>query len=209
MFIKLADNWSEKMCIYLEQPEKKNIYALGISVLLFYLVTFGLMMILSLCLRTLPATLVILLAFGVFRQFAGGAHLQEMLHCTIVTNVLIVGSSYLVTQGYLTQIFMPFFICTLFFNIVALARWVPTGTVKKPLTDPVVRRKMWRNTLMACILWTLLIIVCIHWQQFFYALALVMGNFMAICLLCPWGYRFLQILHKIFTCMNRKHVVNR
>lgn len=206
MFSKLADNWSEKMCVYLEQPEKKDTYALGISALLFYSITLGFIVLLSVLLHTLPATLLILLVFGVFRQFGGGAHLQEMLHCTIVTNVFIVGSSFLVTRGYLNNFITLLFIGAIVFNIVALVRWVPAGTEKKPLTDPDLRKRMWQKTLIAFISWSFIIVMCLYWQQPFYALTLLAGNIMAIFLLCPWGYTLLRILHKSFSLMKMEKI---
>ena len=206
MFIKLTDRWADKMCAYLGQPEKKSTYSLGISALLFYLVTFGLMIVLSILLDALPATLLILLVFCVFRQFGGGAHLQEMIHCTIVTNILIVGSSYLVTQGYLHNITIPLYIATFVFNLVALAKWVPVGTEKKPLNDPIIRKKMWKQTFLSFIVWNILIVVCFYLQYQFYVLTLIVGNLLAVFLLCPAGYKFLQTLHIVFTKLKIKTV---
>ncbi|MEN6348833.1 MAG: accessory gene regulator B family protein, partial [Syntrophomonas sp.] len=121
-------------------------------------------------------------------------HMSTPARCLLVGSVQIVVLGIIATIPVNNQILYVLLAFTLIYNLVVIAKWVPGGTEKKPLTEPAVRSRSKRITLFITFFWITLILVLFYFGNTRYVLSTILGAFSAMFLVTPMGYRFNAIL---------------
>lgn len=195
----MIDRLSKRIAAWLAHQlsidrDTEEVYQYGLNLLLLYLVEVFLILLIALLLNTFCTTLVVLLVFTVFRCVGGGAHMSTPARCLLVGTVQIVVLGIIAAIPVNDQILYVLLVVTLNFNLIVIAKWVPGGTEKKPLTEPDVRRRSKIISLMITLSWLTVALIMIYTSKTQYILSIILGAFSAMFLVTPFGYRFNIIL---------------
>jgi len=195
----MIDSLSKRIAAWLARQlstdrDTEEVYQYGLNLLLLNLLEVLFILLIAFFINTFNTTLIVLLVFTVFRCVGGGAHMSTPARCLLVGTVQIVVLGIIAAILVNNQILYVLLAGTLIFNLIVIAKWVPGGTEKKPLTEPDVRRRSKIISFMITISWLTIALIMIYTSNTQYILSIILGAFSAMFLVTPIGYRFNLIL---------------
>lgn len=168
-----------------------EVYAYAIEVLLNGAFQIIVMLVLAWWLGILIPTVMVMLAFGTFRNLGGGVHLSGFWRCLITSTLMMLGLGWLgsVTwPGHYSYIIWGF---ALSLASLAIMAWVPAGTEKRPFDRPEIRRRMKKNTAITLVLWLAIALVLFFNHHAAVINPIAWGLAGAVFMLSPAGYCFI------------------
>lgn len=195
----MIDRISQKAAAYLAgrsraDREQEEVYAYGLNILLGESLQVLVVLLIAFCLNLFYYTVVVCITFAAFRLFGGGPHLSTRWSCLLVSTAEITGLSFLAAWPVPENILLALLLGSLSFILLAVYRWAPGGTSKKPLEDPLIRRRLKIKTLFATVVWLLVSLYLLTNNQTRYSLALLLGAADAMFWVTPIGYRLMSAL---------------
>lgn len=178
--------------------EEIEIYAYGIEIILGIIIKFSLVVILASLFGILKTVLVFMFTFSLFRFLGGGVHLSTYLRCLTFGLLLVLGFGYLATIFIPNVIIISLFIATLLIGFLVCIKWVPAGTEKKQVTDPLERLQQKRKFLYTLSLYTIIVTLLLLQGHHTYAQACIYASLLSSFLITPWGYGVINTVDKCF-----------
>ncbi len=185
-----------------------EIYAYGLEIFLGSAFQLVLLMVISLLLGIFWPAFLALIAFAGFRVPGGGVHLSSYSRCLFASLTLIL------TLALLAAVLpanTEFLLLALFLvsagAVFIIIMWVPAGTEKNAVTDPVEIKNQKIKTLCFFLLWLTACSFLAYYGKNSCALALINGAAGGLFLVTPWGYRIFDNLENVLTSL-RKHSCN-
>jgi len=198
--------WLGKQLVY--ENSQIEVLAYGMQIILESLCEIVLIFLLSLILGISKTTIVTFFTYALFRSLGGGAHLSTFLRC------LTTGVVFMLGIGSISMVIIPdklfFLLLTLTgaLALICIIFWVPAGTEKKQINDPVVRTRQKMKFTILLIIWTVLAVY--FYQSKFaeiYQQSLVYGALMALFFITPAGYKLMDKIDHGLNTLARKEVL--
>lgn len=178
-----------------------EIYAYSLGILIAHIFSLLIVFLIGFWLETNLNILFFLIVYGTYRFLGGGAHLGAYNRCIITTILIVVGFGS-ISNYYIRPILIKvtFFAATIF-SIIATFRWVPSGTEKHPITNPVFIQKQKKRMFYIIPFFTLTMLILYIKGWVAYSFSMVLGSLVSIFLISPWGY---TLLKKVDTLIDGK-----
>ncbi|MCK9312778.1 MAG: accessory gene regulator B family protein [Methanocorpusculum sp.] len=175
------------------------IFTYSLEILLGTMIKFTLIIILAILFGILKTALIALFTFSLFRWLGGGIHLSTYLKCLIAGLFLVLGMGYVATLQ-IDELYLIFlYLFSVLTAVYVIIYWVPAGTDKKQIKDIQKRVKQKKETLVALIIWSTLVFLCICNNLYSYALAGIFGSICSSFFMMPMGYQFIGTLDNLIT----------
>jgi len=175
------------------------IYTYALEILLGAIFKIVIILAFSAALGIFYTCLVFLSIFFLFRWLGGGVHLDSYWGCVLFGIILVT------TMGRISQIKTPLFLLLILFLVTALFSflvciiWVPGGTDKKPIGNPLDRKKQKIETLLAWGLWVSVVVICLSHYLFTVSLAAILAVFWSSFFVTPIGYRSIGMIDQLYS----------
>lgn len=175
------------------------IYTYGFEILLEAIIQIVVILALAGILGIFYSCLTFMSIFFIFRWLEGGVHLDCFLGCILFSTILVI------TMGKISHIKLSLFVLlslffiTILFSFLVVLKWVPGGTNKKPITNPIDRRKQKIETIWALIFWISIVILCLFSHLYTISMAAILAVFWSSFFVTPIGYRSISLIDKIYS----------
>ena len=195
MIKALTLNIAESLANNLDTPEKAEIYAYSLHMLVISILNTIFLLCMGLCLEILPALLAFLIVFIPFRTFGGGVHLSTLPRCIVVGSLLILGSAYWADKVPMQHYHLyMLFIFSLIFALWSTIECVPAS--KDPITDSKIIYMQKRNMLVSIMIWAGSVCRLIYLEHNNIALAMIAGAIVSSVLISPPGFYLMGVIDK-------------
>lgn len=190
MVKRLSDNIAKYISHQLDYDhERQEILAYGLEVFIGDFLKIVTILILSLVLGIFIYTLIGMISFMTFRTYIGGAHNDTYVMCftTSLFIMLCIGVLGKVCGSVISNnLWIAFFVYGQ--AIIATLIWVPAGTEKKNIKNPILRKKIKIEAIALLTVWIILMLLSssFHYQQ--YAFSSILGVGSAFFLVTPLAY---------------------
>jgi len=169
-----------------------EIYAYSLGILIAHIFAFAIIFFIGFWLETIPNILFFLMVYGTYRFLGGGAHLGAYNRC-MITTILIIAGLGSISKYYTHPILIQVsFLAATVFSIIATWRWVPSGTEKHPITNPIFIQKQKKRMLCIIPFFTMIMLILYIKGWTAYSLSMILGSLVSIFLISPWGYTLLK-----------------
>jgi accessory gene regulator B len=190
--------WAYKCADFLvkhqnENNEKRRVYYYGFQVILGELLKLIILILASLLLGTLQATIMATIAFVFLRTTAGGTHMDTYGKCMVVTLVifLFTGVFAQYTYQYWSDIqILILVIGTFVGGLFIIIKWAPGDTPNKPIKDPKKIRNFKRKSIIMISLWLILMLIMKQYSNNVIIISACMGVLFESFTITPAGYSF-------------------
>lgn len=185
--------------------DKIQVYAYGLEIFLGQALEILLILLFSWLLNIFWPAILLLLASAGFRIFGGGVHLKTYPRCLVFSVSVILGLALLaakipVTSGELIIALIIVSLLTIYITV----KWVPAGTDKKTITDPVKINGQKIKTGVFFLLWLGSFCLLFHYGIKIYILAWILGALESLFFITPLAYAFVQGLDNILDIFERR-----
>lgn len=205
MIKTLTLNLAESLASILGTPEKAEIYAYSLQMVLISVLNTIFLLLMALWLKILPVLLVFLMVFIPFRTFGGGVHLSTLPRCIIIGALLILGSAYGADKVYVQPHHLYLiFIFSLLLALWSTVKWVPAS--KNLVTNPQIIGMQKRNMLVSIMVWTGCVGFFIYLGHNKLALAMVVGAVVSSVLISPLGFNLMGVIDEVLNKLRREVV---
>ncbi len=174
--------------------DREEIYAYALNILLGESLQALIILLIAFYLNVFIYTLVICIAFAVFRHFAGGPHLSTRWRCFLVSTTEIIILSLLAACPLQKHFLLNLLFGVFLGFLMIIHKWVPGGTEKKPLKDALIRAQLKRRTLIVSVIWLAVSLCLLTQNQTRYVLAIILGALDAMFMITPIGYKLIRVL---------------
>jgi accessory gene regulator B len=180
----------------LKITERQAIITYGLEITIGALVKLICFLVLSLALGIFPQVITAVLASGVFRLAAGGAHCTAYYRCLVSSLITFLGIGAL--ARYLANYSLPLEIIVTsvtIWSLVIVLRWAPADTPAKPVTSPAQRKglRLASGSIIGIYLATGL---CAPLPADL-ILAISLGFFIQASTITPAGYHWIETVDRI------------
>jgi len=192
---------SNHIAVYLDKnlaanQDNSEIYAYGLEIILGAVIKLFIVLFLAWIFNVFDLTLIVLVTYGAFRCFGGGAHMSTYLKCLLLGTTVVVGLG-LLSQVYLdNHLLTSLALFTLVFASFVCFKWVPGDTEKKPITEREIRLRQKGKMATIIAVWGLIILYLLHHSLNTYVLAMILGCISSVFFITPWGYRLFALIDK-------------
>lgn len=179
--------------------EDIDIYTYGFEILLEAIIQIAIILALAEIFGIFYSCLTFMGIFFLFRWLGGGVHLDCYWGCVLFSTIMVT------TMGKISQIKIPLFVllslflATGLFSFLVCIKWIPGGTDKKPIADPIDRRKQKIETLWALIFWISIVVLCLFSHLYTISMAAILAVFWSSFFVTPIGYRSIGLIDKIYS----------
>lgn len=193
MVKRLSNRIATYLCDELNYSEnKREILSYGLEVFLGDFFKIVAILILSGILDVLFYTVVGLISFVLFRIIIGGIHNSSFEKCFITSTIIMILIGFIGKYfAFLITDWIAFLVY--FIALIITIIWVPAGTEKKTINNPVLRKKMKIQAIFLLSLWQLIIIISPDYCYQKYAFSSVLGVLIAFLLVTPPAYKIIKI----------------
>jgi len=174
-----------------------TIFTYSLEILLGTMIKIALILILAIIFGILKTALIFLFTFSLFRWLGGGIHLSTYLKCLIAGLFLVLGMGYVATLQIGVLYLIALYLLSILITVYVIIYWVPAGTGKKHIKDIKKRVKQKKETLVALIIWSILVFLCLCNNLYSYALAGILGSLCSSFFMMPMGYQFIGSLDNL------------
>lgn len=178
-----------------ENHEKRAVYYYGFYVIIGALVKGIIMLSLALLLGVLFPTIVIILAFGSLRMFAGGHHMDTYEKCLFVSSVLYLTAALIAKYTYIywnnTSIIILISL-TFIFGLYALIKYAPKDNPNKRITEPDKIKMYKRLSLIYLFIWLILTSILANFNLYLYVISMCFAVIQELFLITPTGYNLFE-----------------
>lgn len=171
-----------------------EVLAYGTQLLLETLTKVILVAVISILLGVFTPTMIVFASYAVFRSLGGGVHLSTFPRCLSIGVVMILGLGGVSTTILHQWLFFPLFFLTGFLLVICILLWIPAGTEKKTIKDPIVRKKQKYKVGGILILWAMMVLFLQQNSQLILSQALIYGALAALVFITPAGYKIMSSL---------------
>lgn len=173
--------------------EEIEVYAYSAEIILVQTVQTSIYIAIAAAAGCLLPALLVMIGFSGFRFLAGGPHLNTFLRCLLFSGLTIaalVAVSLPAWPNYLRHISEVLMVFT---TLYVTYKWVPAGTEKKTVYDPVLRHRQKTKTLVFIIFLLVLLVLLEIQHQDLIIQALLAGVMGSALFIFPWGYRIMHL----------------
>ena len=190
--------WAYRSANYLvkhqnESNEKRRVYYYGFQVIFGELMKLIILIIASLLLGTLGATMITALIFAFLRRTAGGYHMDTYGKCMTVTLGLFLFSGVIAQytyQGWSVVHILILIMTTFIVSLFVIIKWAPADTPNKPITNPEKIRKFKMQSIIIIVFWLIFMLFMSYYKQHILIIAACLGVLLESFTIAPAGYRF-------------------
>lgn len=198
MIASICRKTAEKLGRKLQADQDQvSIYAYGLQIIAETFIKFTLIMLVAALCGIFSTTVIFLFTFSLFRWLSGGVHMSSFLRCLIFGLVLIPGMGFTATLPVSKTLLTSLYGIAAAANVYVIWRWVPAGTDKKQITDPQKRLKQKKESLLAFIIWNIMVLLSFQNHLYAYAFAAVLGSLFSSFFIMPAGYRLIDTLDQL------------
>lgn len=195
----MIENLSKYIASYLgnnlrSDQDEITIYTYALQIIIGVIVKFSIIIILAILMDTYDTALVFLLTFSFFRWIGGGTHLSNYLACLLFGVFLVCSMAKACQLWEGTSFLVPLFIVVLVYAVFVCIRWVPGGTEKKAINNPIERKKQKKEAFIALTIWSVMVLCLIHVGKNSLVLAAILAVFWSSFFISPWGYRAIGMI---------------
>jgi len=180
-----------------------EVFSYGLEVFFSALLKFFLILTLARVLGLFLPALAVLVSISGFRVFGGGAHLSTYSRCLLFGGIVVLGLSKVSMVPIPNNIVSTTLLAAVVLAVIDIIFWVPSGTEKKAITDPVLMKAQKLKTLGFLAVWLFMALAVVWVGNWQYAFALTLGALMGTLSLTPLGYRFTHNLDTAFDWLQK------
>lgn len=122
----------------------------------------------------LKEILAVLISFGLYRRFAGGAHCSAYYRCTLIALIIFPLLAYL-SRFIDSQYVWAYFVVTLLFSMPVIYLKAPVDTEVKPVSDPLERSRLKLRSAAVVTLFLMVALLAHQLGQDLIAIAVLLG----------------------------------
>lgn len=204
MIRTISRNMAEKLGKQLQCDEERvEVFAYGLEIILGTGFKLFSILLISVILNIFCTTLICLLTYIAFRSFGGGVHLSTYSRCLVTGLAIFTIFGKLAAVDMENQLLLFLLITISLLWVYSIIKWVPAGTEKKQVRDANVRLKQKQKTAGVLVLWCMACAVLIRYNLTYYAFASLLGAWVSLFLITPWGYRAVKALDNILDTLGK------
>lgn len=159
------------------------------------------------------SVLILILSMTLYRGLSGGAHCSTMIRCTIFSSILVnlicIVSKYILGLNFTPCIYFIMEFMILLYSIWALYNYAPADTEEKPINNREKREKLKKLSFVYIIVWYCFNIFWFYIRKNVNEISfhISMGILWQTFSITPLGYKFLNVIDKLFSLINIKNNV--
>lgn len=176
--------------------EQVEVFAYGTQIILEAWIQVIVIIIASLLLNVFPTTMVFLVSYALVRRVGGGPHLSTYLQCCLAGLVMAVGMGKLATVNTGTSFVAILAAITITLAVYTTVRYVPAGTKKRTIGNPLLRRRQKIKMAVLLVIWMLVTLILVINQQLSLARACIYSLLTVSFFTTPAGYRVMAVIDR-------------
>ncbi|MEQ8173566.1 MAG: accessory gene regulator B family protein [Syntrophomonadaceae bacterium] len=177
---------------YLQASDEEiEVYAYSTEIILVQTVQTSVYIAIAAATGYLLPALLVMTGFSGFRFLAGGPHLNTFLRCLIFSGLTIAVLVVVSLPAWPNYLRYTSEVIMVFTTLYVTYKWVPAGTEKKTMHDPVLRRRQKTKTLVFIIVLSALLVLLEIKHQDLIIQALLAGVIGSALFIFPWGYKIM------------------